>query len=135
MKQRQKTKRIPAGHALLSLMAEAATPVRMSDLARDLGVTPTSVHRYFKDLDAGTISDDAWFRLADVLITKYGIAADQIRPVNRTVSVDTSLMPYLDAFTTKAQLEALTKILERSDKQQARDVLLVLARDRINRRG
>lgn len=115
-------------------MAETSPPVRMSDLARDLGVTPTSVHRYFRDLDAGTIGDDAWFRLADVLITKYDVAADQIRPVNRTVSVDTSLMPYLDAFTTKAQLEALAKILERSDKQQARDVLLVLARDRLARK-
>jgi hypothetical protein len=107
--------------------------VRQAALARDLGVTPTSVVRWFRQLDEGVINDAAWSDIARMLSDKYSIDVTDIRPVVPMTTLDTSLMPYLDAFEDKAQLEALIKILEGSHRQEARSLLIVLARDRLAR--
>lgn len=119
---------------LLSLMASRTPAVRQSQLARDMGITATSIGRYMKQMDNDTIDDHVWARMAEILRRKYAIEADSVRPVRKPLTVDDSLTPHLEAFKTKEQLEALIKILEGSDKQQARDLLIVIARDRLARR-
>lgn len=116
------------------MMAARQPPVRQTHLAADMGLTPTSIGRFFKQLDADTIDDRVWAELVDLLGKRYGIDASVVRPVRATVTIDTSLTPYLDAFQTPQQLEALVHILEGSRKEQARDLLLVVARDRLARR-
>jgi hypothetical protein len=117
---------------LLELMRGVEPAVKQSDLARALRVTPTSVGRWFRQLDEGTIDDKAWAQIADAL-SAHGIDVGPIRPVRKVLTIDTSLTPHLDAFKTKDQLQALIGILEGSDKQQARELLLVMARDRLAR--
>jgi hypothetical protein len=123
-----------SGEQLLALMAAQHPVVRQSHLARALGRTTTTVGRYFKQLDDGTIDDQVWAQMADILTHRFDIDAPSVRPVRATaMTVDTSLTPYLDKFEAKEHLEALIKILESPD-QPARDLLVVLARDRLARR-
>ncbi len=119
------------GDRLTAMMAARNPPVRQAMLARDMGLTPTSIFRYIKALNDGSIDDGVWAQLAELLKTKYGIDVTPLRPVRAAVTLDTSLVPLLDAFE-KGQLEALAKILE--GPRQARDTVLVLARDRLSRR-
>lgn len=118
--------------AKLSALMEARRPVvRQADLARDMGLTGTSMARYFKQLDAGTINEEVWTQIARLLQDKYGIDAAVVRPLRSPLAVDTTLVPCLDAFTEPKQLEALITILE-SNEKRATDLLLVLARDRLS---
>lgn len=107
--------------------------MRQVQLARDLGVSATTIVRHLDALDDGTLDDRAWTQIARLLADKYQIDVTAIRPVRATLAVDTSLVPFLDAFDG-TQLEALVKILEGSHQQAARDLLLVVARDRLARR-
>lgn len=145
------TKKTDAGKELLAMLT--AKNVRKAQLARDLGVTSTSIGRWFMELDDGTIADHAWTRLGGLLASKYGIDAAKLRPLPKAASVqapslDTSLVPHLDAFTTKEELTflvrqlerpekavfvALKHIMERASTDQARDLVLVIARDRLAR--
>lgn len=123
------------GQRFLELLASRTPSISQAALARDLGVTPTTMWRYVKGLDDGDIDERRWLQLVDILAKKYGVDATVIRAVKApALTVDTSLTPYLDRFAEPEQLEALIAILERSDQQQARDLLLVLARDRLTRR-
>jgi transcriptional regulator with XRE-family HTH domain len=116
---------------LTELMSARRPVVRQADLARDMGITGTSMARYFKQLETGTINEEVWAQLARLLQTKYGIDATAVRPLRTALSVDTTLVPYLDAFSDAKQLEALIAILE-SNEKRATDLLLVLARDRLS---
>ncbi len=117
---------------LLEMMAANDPPIKQADLARDLGLSPTAILRYVRQLGTHSLDDRTWTRLARVFRDKYGLDVSAVRPVN-WLSIDTSLVRHLDVFESKAQLEALVKIMEGSDKQEARDLLLVLARDRLAR--
>jgi hypothetical protein len=116
-----------------ALLGRHQPPVRQVQLAHDLGVSATTVVRHLAQLDDGTLDERAWGHIARILADKYQIDVTTIRPVRATLAVDTSLIPYLDGFDG-AQLEALVRILEGSHQQPARDLLLVVARDRLARR-
>lgn len=92
--------------------------VTRSQVGRDSQppLTPTSVGRYVKWMNAGTLNDEQWSRLA-VGLRKNGIDPDKIRPVKvqPSKSLRTDLLPLLDVFTRKEQLEALRKIIEAED--------------------
>lgn len=118
---------------LRALLGAHLPPVRQVQLASDLGVSATTVVRHLDQLDDGTLDERAWAHIARILMDKYAIDVSSIRPVRATLAVDASLLPFLDAFDG-AQLEALVKILEGSHQQAARDLLLVVARDRLSRR-
>lgn len=132
-KTKPKTKPELLSEQVLARMEAHEPRVRQSHLARDLDVTPVSVLRWLRQLDEGVIGDDAWSRIARMLRDKYGIDVSDIRPIVASTSLDTSLTPYLDIFAERKHLEAIVKILEGSHKQEARDLLLVIARDRLAR--
>lgn len=121
------------GSRLQALLGRHQPPVRQVQLAHDLGVSATTIVRYLRALDDGTLDERVWGQVARMLADKYQIDVTEIRPVRATLSVDASLVPYLDGFDG-TQLEALVKILEGSHQQAARDLLLVVARDRLLRR-
>ncbi len=92
--------------------------VSRSQIGRDStpALTPTSVARYIKAMNTGELNDEQWRRLAGGL-RKNGIDPDKIRPVKTEPSrvLRTDLLPLLDCFTRKEQLEALRKIIEAED--------------------
>jgi hypothetical protein len=101
---------------------------KQSDLARAMEMTDTSVTRYFKWIDSGELDDDQWAEMVRGL-RKIGAAADdiaQIRPLPKPKAIAGDLLPCLDAFTTRGQLEALITVLS-SDDDEAKHVLRAAA--------
>jgi transcriptional regulator with XRE-family HTH domain len=101
------------------------------DLARATGITGTSISRYFKWLNAGTLDDKQWATMVKGL-RKLGIDPEQVRPIPRPTRLPVDLLPHLDTFDHE-QLKALIAILA-SDDDDAREFVRAVAEDRLRRK-
>jgi hypothetical protein len=105
----------------------ASKKLNRSKLSRLMGVTPPSVARWLVQLDKGEIDDDVWRRLAQVL-RPHGIDVSEIRevaPPAMAGGLRTDMLPLLDRFHRRDQLEALQAIL--FDAESHGTILLVVA--------
>lgn len=104
--------------------------ISQSRVGREMGMTPTSIGRYLDWLDEGSLNDDQWRDMA-MALERLGISAENVKPVPPTTPkrLPTDLVPLLDLFTTRTQVEALIKVA--TGPEGARELLALMAAERL----
>lgn len=122
------------GDKVLKMLNEQK-PKRVSQtrLATEMRMTPTSVGRYIERLNDGSLTDEQWRDMA-VAMQSLGMDPARIRPIPpaSTKKLPDDLVPLLNRFTGREQLEALIKIATYRD-EGARELLALIATERLNK--
>lgn len=95
----------------------------------DPPVTPTTIGRWLDGLNDNTITDDQWRQFARGL-AHQGVDGTRVRPlpVPSSGTLRADLIPLLDRFTTRKQLEGLRDILH---EPGGHATLLVIINERL----
>lgn len=116
------------GDKLLKIMKVKG--VNKSALAAEMSITPTSIGRYFTQLNKGSIDEDVWASMLAAL-RRLGVDdAEGLRPVQNS-KVRRDLLPLVSHFTTDEQIRAVLQILDGHPGSQ--EILRIVLEDRLKR--